>query len=338
MQNRAASVALQSDLKHASDQLEVDGSRLGAYPASIDEADGGKGLEKSDGTTFQYTGPSGSNTYCLTATSSRSGVLGYMVSNDNTTPREGVCSGHTPPSGGGGTGPIADGSPIQAITAANCPTTRTRAVDARDNHTYWVKKLADGKCWMLTNLAYAGGGTSTYGDVKTLSNGTSDSTYTFTEAKYYIPSGANPTVSPTNPSTSTSGSGQYGYFYNWCAAMGGQATAACAAATTPAPNTGVSVCPSGWRLPTKEEFGALNTAINGSTSTDAGLRSGWLGQWSGYWSSGSGFVGQGLLGYYWSSSQSATAAAHVLYHENSYVFPSQGAGKNGGSAVRCVAS
>lgn len=46
---------------------------------------------------------------------------------------------------------------MQLITSANCPATRIRAVDARDNRTYWVQATPDGKCWMLTNLAYAGG-------------------------------------------------------------------------------------------------------------------------------------------------------------------------------------
>lgn len=234
-----------------------------------------------------------------------------------------------------------NGDFMQTITSANCPETRIRAVDARDNHTYWVQKLPDGKCWMLTNLAYAGGGTNTYSDTKSLANGTGGST-TYTAAQYYIPtSGSNVTTEPTAPSTSTNGTGQYGYLYNWCGAMGAQtSTSACANAATPPPSTSVSVCPSGWRLPTGNggELGALNTAVNGgSDSTDAGLRSSWLAQYSGYW--GAGFNGQGEGGYgnFWSSSQYSASDASVLYLEPSRVSPSDFIFKYFGFAVRCVA-
>ena len=248
---------------------------------------------------------------------------------------------------------------IQSITKATCPTTRTMAVDARDKHTYWIQKRADGNCWMLTNLAYAGGtsngGTNTYSDVinqgtgtpgtpGTLNNGSEDTTRTFTLAKYYIHSAANPTIDPTPPSTDTTGGGsgagrQYGYYYNWCAAMGGQNTAACAEATTPAPIPTTNICPAGWRLPTGGtggEFEGLNTAINGGlTNTDAGLRTNGLFQRSGYWDNG--FDSQGSNGYYWSSSQGSSTAARGLYFSSTYVNPAGNYSKFRGFAVRCVA-
>lgn len=236
--------------------------------------------------------------------------------------------------GGGGTN-----NHMQTVTTANCPTTRTMKVDARDNRTYWVQKLGDGKCWMLTNLAYAGGGTNTYSDTRTLTNGTGGAT-SYTVASYYVPTGANPTTNPTQPSTSTNGTGQYGYFYNWCAAMGAQtSTSACANATTPAPNVNTSICPAGWRLPTGNggEFGALNTAVNGgSTSTDAGLLSGWLAQRGGYWSSG--FSYQGSYGYYWSSTQNSATYGYGLGFSSTLVNPASYGYKGGGFAVRCVAN
>ncbi len=40
--------------------------------------------------------------------------------------------------------------------------------DARNSARYRVKKMPDQKCWMVDNLAYAGGGTDTYGDIQTL--------------------------------------------------------------------------------------------------------------------------------------------------------------------------
>ncbi len=95
IQQRAAGAALVTDLKSAADQLDIDRAQNGAYPASTSAADNNQGLTISKGTTFQYT--STGSSYCLTATSDRNGVSGFMVSSDNTKPREGVCAGHNEP-------------------------------------------------------------------------------------------------------------------------------------------------------------------------------------------------------------------------------------------------
>ena len=120
--------------------------------------------------------------------------------------------------------------------------------------------------------------------------------------------------------------------------MGGQATAACANTATPTPDTTTSICPSGWRLPTSNggEFTALNGAVNGgSSSTDAGLRSSWLAQYSGLW--GSGFANQGTKGFYWSSNQYPVSNANDLYFFNTNSSPNDGSTKTYGFAVRCLA-
>lgn len=225
------------------------------------------------------------------------------------------------------------------IASSNCPTERTRAVDVRDNRTYWVQKLADGRCWMLTNLAYAGGGNNSYGDVKALTVGTTNS---YTQPHYFIPTGANPTNEPANPSTSTTGTGQYGYLSNWCAAMGMQTfTSACMNATSPEPSGALSICPSGWRLPTGVaggEFTALNNAINaGRTNTDQGLREAWLVQRSGSWNSG-GFSNLGSAGDYWSSSQYDTTDSYRLNTSQYGTNPAIARGKSRGMAIRCIAN
>ena len=117
-------------------------------------------------------------------------------------------------------------------------------------------------------------------------------------------------------------------------------TSACANATTPAPNTTVSICPANWRLPTQSptnDFTLLNNAVNsGLTNTDAGLRSEWLAQRGGSWNSG--FGNQGSYGYYWSSTQSSAAYGRFLRFSSSFVSPSNYSSKLSGFAVRCVAS
>lgn len=302
------------------------------YPADL----AATGLSSNETTFYEYTLEDPS-TFCLTTTVS---TFSYYVSSSQSQPTEGLCDGHIGEEGPPPPPPVADGDFIQTITSSNCPTTRVRAVDARDNRTYWVQELADGKCWMLTNLAYAGGGTNTYGDTKTLANGTGGST-TYTVARYYIPpSGSNVTTEPTAPSTSTTGTGQYGYFYNLCAAMGAQATAACANAATPTPNPAISVCPAGWRLPTSGgggEYQLLNNAVNGGlTNTDAGLRTTWLGQRTGSWG-GLGFTNQGTNGYYWSSTYHSAPYGMRIRFDNTYFSTGDGDDKYRGFAVRCVA-
>lgn len=252
---------------------------------------------------------------------------------------------------------VVAGSALQTINKCNCPTTRTVAVDARDKNTYWIQKIGD-DCWMLTNLAYRGGtsngGTSTYNDIinpgvgtpgtNTINGPDNSGLATNVLAKYYIPTGANPTIYPTSPSVSSDGgatSPQYGYLYNWCAAMGGQDTAACAEAGTPAVNPTISICPSGWRLPTGkpgDDFTMLNQNINYSSLTsDAGLiGSQGLFMTTGYWNNG--FYNIGWKGYYWSSNQVNDAYhAYFLYHHSVHVNPSEGSfSKRNGFSVRCV--
>ena len=263
--------------------------------------------------------------FCIDAVSSQFPSLSYHI--DSASISQGAQTGTCPVD-------------IQTITTANCPSTRTQVHDARDGHTYWVQKLADNKCWMLTNLGYAGGGTNTYSDVITLTNGTGGSA-TYTVASYYVtPLTTNYTTEPTAPSTSTDGTGQYGYLYNFCGANGGQTgNGACSDASSTAVNTAISICPYGWRLPIGNggDFGALNNAINGGlTNTDAGLiGTPWLAQRGGSW--GYGFGSQGSSGYYWSSTQYSAAYAYSLYFSSAGVYPASGSYKYVGFAVRCMA-
>lgn len=349
IQVSAGATVLKSDLKNAATQLGILHTENEQYPGTDNtttDATSVPSLRKSAGTTFQYTRSNDGQSYCLTATSNKSGVPAFYISSTTQTPQEGTCTGHSGSSGGGGSGGnVADGATMQAITTENCPTTRTRVVDARDDHTYWIQKLADDKCWMLTNLSYAGGGADTHGDTKTLINGSADTERTYTIAKYYVPSGANPTAGSVNPSISTDGgvtNPQYGYYYNWCAAMGGQDTAACANATAPTPNPSISICPAGWRLPTASDFVLLNNTVNnGSNSNDEGMRNAWLMQYAGAW--GASYIVSfepGTIASYHTSEQGTATSQKILYG-STYSYPgsfdpNSAADKNQGHALRCM--
>lgn len=315
--SKAGVASLQSDLTSNSKKLKLYQAQYGSYPTSLD-------ANNCPTAPIASTDPN----YCLTK-SGPSAIASYSGTTNTFSlmiARDAISYAVTSSTGPFEVISVTNGSAIQNVNSLNCPTARTRVVDARDNHTYWVQKLAGGKCWMLTNLGYAGGGTNTYGDVKTL---TASPAATYTVAGYYTPSSTNFTTEPNDPSSATNGTGQYGYLYNWCAAMGGQATAACANATTPDVNPNISICPSGWRLPTalsSGDFGTLISAINAGSV--------WLYQLNGEWSNG--FYGTGSYGTYWSSTQQISYMAYALQYTT---FPSHySGGKVNGFAVRCVAN
>lgn len=318
--NRATEAAIKSDLRTAASQLSISRANYGSYPSPSLPSE----IKASNGASLVYT--SDGQTFCLTASPAVNNVSSFHITDDGLIV-EGPC-------------PIINGSIMQLVTTENCPDTRTRVVDARDNHTYWLQKLADGKCWMLTSLAYGGGGTNTYDDIVTINFATSGTSYT--EPRYYTPTNANPTVEPSNPSTSTDGGitdPQYGYLYNWCAAMGGQPQAC--QSVLGSDFTSTSVCPAGWRLPTGEtttsEFTALASAMGWSSSVAgvALLQSSWLAQRSGYWN-GVGHNDGGTTGHYWSSTQSSATSSRYLYFTNSGFNPAGSSGKSNGYAIRCV--
>jgi len=80
---KATAATLQSDLKNASTQLEIDKTINGTYPATAEAANGGRGLKPSPDTVFNYTYTSVDNTYGLTATKSD---VSYHITSDNKTP------------------------------------------------------------------------------------------------------------------------------------------------------------------------------------------------------------------------------------------------------------
>ena len=122
--------------------------------------------------------------------------------------------------------------------------------------------------------------------------------------------------------------------------MGGQNTAACANATTPAPVPTINICPAGWRLPTGGSGGEFqvmnNTVYAGKTDSDSSIIGApGLFQRSGYW--GGSFGSQGSGGSYWSSTQTSATSAHYLNFGSTSVYPALNSYKYGGFAVRCIA-
>lgn len=101
IQNQAVAATLKSDLKNASTALELEKTTNEIYPWSESEANNGKGLPKSSDTTYQYTRTNdwdddySDESYCLTATSSRTKSAFHISSTTGGVVQDGTCPGHT---------------------------------------------------------------------------------------------------------------------------------------------------------------------------------------------------------------------------------------------------
>ena len=240
-------------------------------------------------------------------------------------------------------------------------------IDVRDNQTYRVAKLKDGKCWMVENLNLAGG--------TKLSSDTTDfeSTYSLPTNQGWKNDGSLPDSSEsgfdnvnyayvynsgntTNCGTSGQNTPCYSY-YSWDAATLGSGR------TIAVENTDAeqSICPKGWRLPTsgsssnegwkRGDFYALAKAYganlesadyDNSSATGAnfynnagpGTTPNFL--LAGFYSNSS-FNSGGSLGYYWSATSGSTSAdARYLVFSSGGVWSANIYHRRLGFAVRCI--
>ena len=157
--------------------------------------------------------------------------------------------------------------------------------DMRDNNTYLVAKLGDGKCWQVENMRIVPQ------TAKFSVNNTNNPTNSFiTEAKAstsiptfcsantaacinQIQYNANNIDRSLDPAYNVNVAGEwhswysYGVYYNWYTATAGHGVHEMASG-----NTAGDICPVGWRLPTggtSGDYGNLNQAINrGRGNTD----------------------------------------------------------------------
>ena len=199
------------------------------------------------------------------------------------------------------------------LTQAPTPTNGTATLasvtaltDERDNNTYAIAKLADGKCWTIENLRLADKDSSN-NDVNLTSTNTHNPSLPLTNTWWYSStndSDTNPTsnhlsatTDPTSTAwcqtnssscddqsmlatnntalfTSNTSSGysassnvySYGNYYNWYSATAGNGTYSKSSG-----NTAGDICPAGWHLPTgtsSGEYYNLNYAINDNNNTE----------------------------------------------------------------------
>jgi uncharacterized protein (TIGR02145 family) len=213
--------------------------------------------------------------------------------------------------------------------------------DERNSQVYRVRKMPDGKCWMLDNLKYASGAyidaaSTTVKITVTGVNGGNSFNYCTT-----------PGSGTTNYSTSyqdgywpksTTGCG---YLYAWQTAITGDGNSGTYGTGTDGHTYTTSmICPTGWTLPANGVYGVLDTAIKTWISNNPdGLKYGGASAfqlpYAGYYY-GSSFSSQGSSGRYWSSTESSSDGAYNLYFGSSGALStSSHSSKDYYFAVRC---
>jgi uncharacterized protein (TIGR02145 family) len=239
---------------------------------------------------------------------------------------------------------------MQGVTSAMCNNaaagTTVNLTDTRDGKVYRVRKMADGRCWMIDNLAFSLANTNApaYNPTEQLVSG---SEYSVSKRAQYALN-----------SSFTTNAGQATYLYNWCAAMGDTSIncATTAGYTGPKDDSSVElidICPAPFRLPiasnVSNEFAKLDIAMGGTGKNipNANAYSNWMGTsassmaWGGVYSGAyeSRYIIVGNFGYWWSStaySDSTYANTLHLYGSDSGVNFDKNQYKSSGFAVRCI--
>lgn len=200
-----------------------------------------------------------------------------------------------------------------ATTVASASSTAT-LIDTRDNNTYTVAKLADGRCWMTKNLRITN---------RTLTTANSD-----VAKNFVVPASTATDFSGKYNSTKMYFHSTYGGYYNWFTATAGEGTL-----SKTSGSTSHSICPKGWRLPTQAEFNTLKSKYNVTTARQAPISIVL-----------NGYYAQSLLNTnkeanYWSSTASRANFTYslYLYVQSPATFGLRdGTDKAAGFGVRCT--
>ena len=269
-----------------------------------------------------------------------------------------------------------NGTLVQAPTNGTANLSSVSALtDQRDNQTYAIAKLADGKCWMIENLRldntaeHNADGTLAQGynssfiglaepETANFSNSTTaNSLYTTEnniEGKNTI-SGDNPgyrfprynnnntsqrAANTTNTNVNTY---SYGNYYTWHAVI------ADTTHYTSGDHDTASICPKGWSIPvgnnTSNGYGKLDVDMGGTGAYQSTAEA--SNRWRKYPTnflysgspSGSSAYNRGSSGYYWSSTANHANNSYYLFLNRIGIAPGTYLNyKYLGYAARCVAS
>ena len=255
---------------------------------------------------------------------------------------------------------------LQNLSADKCTTTMSTAIDSRDGTEYHIQRLADGKCWLLDNLALdltnptvlngmnennthasnttlgylknGGGTTSDKYATAAVSNWTSSYSYSAPLVSMADKDRTAPDGTSSDPmqSTATSVGWKYGGYYNYCAASAGSyCYGNGTSAGTPSGNATEDICPKGWRMPTGNSGEYQTLYNNASYNTYDKYREALRLPLSGYFYNGSANF-QGSRGSWWSSTRLDSILMYSLYANTSNINPANLSDRYRGFSVRCV--
>ena len=244
--------------------------------------------------------------------------------------------------------------------------------DTRDNRQYLIRKLADGNCWMVSNLMlnFTTSTTLTPADSDVSANWTPGVATQTTDGTSWHPDDSetsydtvhsyttdNLWINDAGTSTTTTapaiGSDDYyirrlGNYYTWYAATAGTGAYS---TTSSSPDAAGSICPKGWQLPTNTitmnadgnrysyenllmtVYGIEDSSIGSIATRATPLSFIFSGRYD-Y----AGSVGwQGNSGVFWSASAITNRSAYTLDLFASRISPSGSSNKVHGYSTRCVA-
>ena len=237
--------------------------------------------------------------------------------------------------------------------------------DVRDDNTYMIGKLKDGRCWMLENLAldptdsttaanlnadntnatdeavtnYLNGGSSNYGWSNVAVTNVVSGFVSYTEPM--INNVSKDTLVTSYGPASTNGEAKVGVYYNYCAATVGTYCYANHGGID-LPDTIIDasqdICPSNWRMPTDgnaSEYYALAEKYGNVAASDDSFQYNLSTPLSGYFY-GSLVNGQDSYGHWWSSTYDVNGLVRSLKVYSTDVIPNGSSGRNIGYAVRCL--
>ena len=216
---------------------------------------------------------------------------------------------------------VADMQDVTAeICAASAEGETATLIDTRDGSDYTVAKI-NGACWMTQNLRLSGGRTRTSADSNVTQNWAFPNNSLRRGDTNYI--GGFSTEAGSVISDDPEHATEYGGYYNYCAASAGTVCN-----DTTKQDATQSICPAGWKLPTKTQF----DAIAGNSSYSSAFSP----VYSGNYSSGS-LYNTGSDGHWWSATARYSDSQYFLYY-NDGSLNTNGAYKSYGVSVRCVRS
>jgi hypothetical protein len=270
---------------------------------------------------------------------------------------------------------IANSTTMQEVNSCpdSLPTGQVYTIkDSRDNQSYKVAKLADGKCWLLDNLAldltnstvlngmnennthasnttlgYLKGNTTR--DPSTdpsgryatagVSNWTSSYSYSAPlvnmNSKDVVPTSDDGTDDPMKDAV-VAGNWKVGGYYNYCAASAGSYCYGYGTSSGTSSGDATSdICPKGWRMPTGNSGEYQTLYSNTNYNTYDKYREALRLPLSGYFDGGSANT-QGSRGFWWSSTCYNVNRMYRLSADTSSINPAGNNFRYSGSSVRCV--